>query len=157
MELRWMRKLFITLLQKITSNIRELEGALISIIAQSSLNKKEITIDLVQKTLSHFVSNKQEEISIDKIQKTISKYFDIPIEAIQSKTRKRDIVQARQLAMYFAKKLTKNSLANIGKQIGKRDHATVLHACKTVGNLAETDKTFKGYIEDIQYQLTQKK
>ncbi len=141
---------------KITSNIRELEGALISIIAQSSLNKKEITIDLVQKTLSHFVSNKQEEISIDKIQKTISKYFDIPIELIQSKTRKRDIVQARQLAMYFAKKLTKNSLANIGKQIGKRDHATVLHACKTVGNLAETDKTFKGYIEDLQYQLTQK-
>ncbi len=142
---------------KITSNIRELEGALISIMAQSSLNKKEITIDLVKKTLVDFTNYKQKEISIKKIQDIISSYFNISIDEIQSKTRKRNVVQARHLAMYFAKKLTKNSLANIGKQIGKRDHATVLYACRTVSDLAETNKKFKEYLEDIQYQLTREK
>lgn len=139
--------------QKVNTNVRELEGALNSIIAQSSLNHKEISIELVQKTLANFVNHKQEEISIEKIQRVISDYFDITIEAIQSKTRKRDIVQARQMVMYFAKKYTKNSLSTIGEQIGKRDHATVLHACKTIDNLAETDKNFRGYIEDISRQL----
>lgn len=142
---------------KITSNIRELEGALISIMAQSSLNKKEITIDLVKQTLIDFAGYKQKEISIKKIQDIISNYFNISIDEIQSKTRKRNVVQARHLAMYFAKKLTKNSLANIGKQIGKRDHATVLYACKTVSNLLETNKKFKRCLEDIQYQLTKEK
>jgi len=142
---------------KITSNIRELEGALISIMAQSSLNKKEITIDLVKKTLVDFTGYKQKEISIKKIQDIISNYFNISIDEIQSKTRKQNVVQARHLAMYFAKKLTKNSLANIGNQIGKRDHATVLYACKTVSNLAETNKKYKEYLEDIQYQLTKEK
>ena len=76
------------------------------------------------------------------------------VSTLQSKTRKRHIVQARQLAMFFAKKFTKASLASIGSQIGKRDHATVLHACKTVNNLADTDKRFKGYISDIEKKLT---
>jgi chromosomal replication initiator protein len=76
------------------------------------------------------------------------------VETLQSKTRKRHIVQARQLAMYFSKKMTKASLASIGSQIGKRDHATVLHACKTVDNLASTDKQFNKYLEDIQKKLT---
>ena len=71
------------------------------------------------------------------------------VTTLQSKTRKRHIVQARQLAMFFAKKLTKASLANIGQQIGHRDHATVLHACKTVDNLAFTDKQFRKYVEDL--------
>ena len=73
---------------------------------------------------------------------------------LQSKTRKRHIVQARQLAMYFAKRYTKASLASIGSQIGKRDHATVLHACRTVENLADTDKQFKKYIEDLSKKFS---
>ena len=77
-----------------------------------------------------------------------------PIEIMKSKTRKREIVQCRQLAMYFAKQLTKNSLDMIGKHCGNKDHATVLHACKTVNNLADTDKRFKGYISDIEKRLT---
>jgi hypothetical protein len=96
-----------------------------------------------------FVRNTKREISIDYIQKVVSDYFQMDVTTLQSKTRKRHIVQARQLAMFFAKKLTKASLANIGQQIGHRDHATVLHACKTVDNLAFTDKQFRKYVEDL--------
>ena len=138
----------------ITTNVRELEGALISLLAQSSLNKKEITIDLAKNMLDKFVKNTVREVSIDYIQKVVCDYFDIPIEIMKSKTRKREIVQCRQLAMYFSKQMTKNSLAMIGKHCGNKDHATVLHACKTVNNLADTDKRFKGYISDIEKKLT---
>ena len=79
---------------------------------------------------------------------------DSLIETMKSKTRKREIVQCRQLAMYFSKQKTKNSLAMIGKHCGNKDHATVLHACKTVNNLADTDKRFKGYLSDIEKKLT---
>ncbi|MEB8329368.1 chromosomal replication initiator protein DnaA [Flavobacteriaceae bacterium KMM 6897] len=133
----------------IKSNIRELEGAIISLIAQSSFNKKEVTLELAQLVVEKFVKNTKREVSIDYIQKVVSDYFEMDVATLQSKTRKRHIVQARQLAMFFAKKFTKASLASIGSQIGKRDHATVLHACKTVDNLAETDKQFKKYIEDL--------
>ncbi|WP_149276045.1 chromosomal replication initiator protein DnaA [Pareuzebyella sediminis] len=133
----------------IKTNIRELEGAIISLIAQSSFNKKEVTIELAQLVVEKFVKNTKREVSIDYIQKVVSDYFEMDVATLQSKTRKRHIVQARQLAMFFAKKFTKASLASIGSQIGKRDHATVLHACKTVDNLAETDKQFRKYIEDL--------
>jgi chromosomal replication initiator protein len=138
----------------ITTNVRELEGALISLLAQSSLNKKEITIDLAKNMLDKFVKNTVREVSIDFIQKIVCDYFDIPIETMKSKTRKREIVQCRQLAMFFSKQMTKSSLAMIGKHCGNKDHATVLHACKTVNNLADTDKRFKGYISDIEKKLT---
>ena len=135
--------------KNIKTNVRELEGAIISLIAQSSFNKKEVNIDLAQQIVEKFVKNTKREVSIDYIQKVVSDYFEMDVTTLQSKTRKRHIVQARQLAMFFAKKFTKASLASIGTQIGKRDHATVLHACKTVDNLAETDKQFKKYIEDL--------
>ena len=122
------------LAKHITSNVRELEGAIISLIAQSSFNKKEITLSLAKEIVEKFVKNTKREVSIDYIQKVVSDYFQMDVDTLQSKTRKRHIVQARQLAMFFAKKFTKASLASIGSQIGKRDHATVLHACKTVNN-----------------------
>ena len=137
----------------ITTNVRELEGSLISLLAQASLNRKEITIDLAKNMLDKFVKNTAREVSIDYIQKVVCDYFDIPVEIMKSKTRKREIVQCRQLAMYFSKQLTKSSLAHIGKHCGNKDHATVLHACKTVNNLADTDKRFKGYISDIEKRL----
>ncbi|MXV38367.1 chromosomal replication initiator protein DnaA [Flavobacteriaceae bacterium Ap0902] len=139
--------------KNVKSNIRELEGALNSLMAQSLLNKKEITLPLAQKALANLVKHHRKEISIDYIQKVVCEYFKIPLEKVQSKTRKRDIVQARQLAMFFAKQYTNASLASIGSQIGKRDHATVLHACKTVKNLSETDKIFKGYVEDLRRKI----
>jgi chromosomal replication initiator protein len=138
----------------IKSNIRELEGAIISLIAQSSFNKREVTLDLAQQVVEKFVKNTKREVSIDYIQKVVSDYFEMDVSTLQSKTRKRHIVQARQLAMFFAKKFTKASLASIGSQIGKRDHATVLHACKTVDNLAETDKQFRKYIEDLSKKFS---
>ncbi|PTM02769.1 MAG: chromosomal replication initiator protein DnaA [Bacteroidetes bacterium] len=140
----------------INSNVRELEGALISLLAQSSLNKKKITVELAKQMIDKFVKNTTREISIDYIQKVICDYFDMPIELLKSKTRKREIVQARQLAMYFSKQLTKNSLASIGAQCGNKDHATVLHACRTVNNLTETDKRFRTYVDDLRKKLTLK-
>lgn len=134
----------------INTNIRELEGALVSLIAQSSLNRKQITIDLAKQMIDKFVKSTSREITIDYIQKVVCDYFNLPIDSIQSRTRKREIVQARQLAMYFAKKMTKSSLAIIGLQCGNKDHATVLHACKTVVNLVETDKQFRYWVEDLE-------
>nr|WP_297308834.1 chromosomal replication initiator protein DnaA [uncultured Flavobacterium sp.] len=140
--------------KNVKTNVRELEGAIISLIAQSSFNKREITLDLAKSIVEKFVKNVKKDISIDYIQKIVSDYFSLDVETLCSKTRKRHIVQARQLAMFFAKKYTKSSLANIGSQTGDRDHATVLHACKTVDNLIETDKQFKGYFEDINKKLS---
>lgn len=137
----------------ITSNVRELEGALISLLAQASLNKKEITLDLARKMIDKFVKNTQREISIEYIQKVVCDYFKLNMEVMKSKTRKREVVQARQIAMYFAKGYTKASLATIGAHCGGKDHATVLHACKTVNNLMETDKRFKGYVDELEKKI----
>ena len=138
----------------ITSNIRELEGAYISLLAQSSMNKKAITLELAKQMIDKFVKNTAREVSIDYIQKVVCDYFDLQIEMLKSKTRKREVVQARQIAMYFAKSLTKSSLATIGMHCGGKDHATVLHACRTVGNLMETDKRFKIYIADLEKKIS---
>ena len=140
--------------KNIKTNIRELEGAIISLIAQASFTRKEVTLELAQQIVEKFVKNTKREVSIDYIQKVVSDYFEMDVATLQSKTRKRHIVQARQLAMFFAKKFTKASLASIGSQIGKRDHATVLHACKTVENLAETDKQFRKYKEDLNKKFS---
>jgi len=137
----------------ITTNIRELEGALISLIAQSSLNKKAITLDLAKQMIDKFVKNTAREVSIDYIQKVVCDYFSLPLELMKSKTRKREVVQARQIAMYFSKSLTKSSLATIGMHCGGKDHATVLHACRTVNNLMETDKRFRVYVNDIEKKI----
>ncbi len=140
--------------KNIKTNIRELEGVLISLIANASFNRKEFTLSLTKQIVDKFVKNTKKEVSIDYIQKVISKYFEMDVTTLQSKTRKRHIVQARQLAMYFSKRMTKASLASIGSQIGNRDHATVLHACKTVDNMLETDKQFRKFVEEITKKLT---
>ncbi len=137
----------------ISDNIRELEGALISLLAQSTLNKKEITLDLTKEMIDKLIKSTKREISIDYIQKVVCNYYNIGIDQLQSKTRKREIVQARQVAMFFSKTLTKSSLATIGSQIGGKDHATVLHACKTVNNLIETDKRFRIQVDEIEKKL----
>jgi chromosomal replication initiator protein len=137
----------------ISDNIRELEGALISLLAQSTLNKKEITLDLTKEMIDKLIKSTKREISIDYIQKIVCNYYNIGLELLQSKTRKREIVQARQVAMFFSKTMTKSSLATIGSQIGGKDHATVLHACKTVNNLIETDKRFRLQVDEIEKKL----
>jgi chromosomal replication initiator protein len=137
----------------ISSNIRELEGALISLLAQSSMNRKEIDLDLAKQMMKNFVKNSTREISIDFIQKLVCDFFSIPIDLVKSKTRKREVVQARQISMYFAKEMTKASLKNIGSHFGNRDHSTVIHACQTVNDLMETDKRFKGDVEELTKRI----
>ncbi len=137
----------------VSNNVRELEGALVSLLAQSMLNKREITLELAAKLINKLVKNSKRELSIEYISKVVCDYFSMSVDALQTKTRKREVVQARQIAMYFSKSLTKFSLASIGAQIGSKDHATVLHACKTVLNLKDTDKNFRQYVEDIEKKL----
>ncbi|MDE6493737.1 MAG: chromosomal replication initiator protein DnaA [Bacteroidales bacterium] len=137
----------------ISTNVREMEGVLNSLLAQSILNKKTITMELARKMIDQIVHNSVKEISIDYIQKVICDHFELPVEKIHSNTRRREIVIARQLAMFFAKKHTKASLASIGTQCGKRDHATVLHACKTINNLIETDKSFKSMVDELDKKI----
>ncbi len=137
----------------INTNIREMEGAWTSLLAQASLNKKAITLELAKQMIDKFVKSTSREISIEYIQKVVCDYFSLPMEVLKSKTRKREVVQARQISMFFSKKLTKSSLANIGAHCGGKDHATVLHACRTVSNLSETDKQFKVYLADLEKKL----
>ncbi len=136
----------------INTNIRELEGALISLLAQSSLNKREIDLELAKKVLRNHIKTSSKEITIDNIQKMVCEYYDVAYEKLQQKTRKREIVQARQITMYLAKAFTKNSLKTIGEHFGGRDHTTVIHSCQTVKDLMDTDSVFK---ENV-IELTQK-
>jgi chromosomal replication initiator protein len=137
----------------IDNNIRELEGALISLLAQASLNRKEIEIDLAKQILKNFVKNASKEISIEYIQKLVCDFFGIGVDQVKSKTRKREIVQARQISMYFSKDLTKSSLKTIGMHFGGRDHSTVIHVCQTVNDLIETDKKFKSDVEELSKRI----
>ena len=137
----------------IDNNVRELEGAMVSLLAQSTLNKKEIDLNLAKSMLKNFIKNSSKEISMEYIQKLVCEYFEVPIEMVKSKTRKREIVQARQISMYLSKLHTKTSLKSIGAFFGGRDHSTVIYACQTVDDLIDTDKKFKGYVADIQKKL----
>jgi chromosomal replication initiator protein len=137
----------------ITSNIRELEGALVSLLAQSSLNRKEVDLALAKQMMRNFVKNVSKEISIESIQKIVCDYLKIPIDQVKAKTRKREIVQARQISMFFAKELTKASLKTIGMHFGGRDHSTVIHAVQTVNDLMVTDKEFKIHIEELKKRI----
>jgi chromosomal replication initiator protein len=137
----------------IDNNVRELEGAMVSLLAQSTLNKKEIDLALAKQMLKNFIKNTSKEISMEYIQKLVCEYFEVPVEMVKSKTRKREIVQARQISMYLAKSHTKTSLKSIGAFFGGRDHSTVVYACQTVEDLIDTDKKFKAYVHDIQKKL----
>jgi chromosomal replication initiator protein len=141
------------LAHNIDTNVRELEGALISVLAQASLTRKQIDLPLAKQMMKNFVKNASREISIDYIQKLVCEFYSIPVEAVKSKTRKREIVQARQIAMYFAKDLTKASLKNIGMHFGGRDHSTVIHACQTVNDLMDTDKKFRYDVDEIEKRI----
>jgi len=137
----------------IQNNIRELEGAMISLLAQSSLNKREIDLDLAKKVLRNFIKSSSKEITIDTIQKMVCDYFDVPYEKLLQKTRKREIVQARQITMFLAKAFTKNSLKTIGEHFGGRDHTTVIHSCQTVKDLMDTDVLFKESVIELQQKV----
>ena len=142
------------LANKIRSNFRELEGALISLIASATLCHEEITMKLAEKVTGNIVSEEHEEVTMDKVQDVVCEYFNITRETLLSKSRKRNIVQARQIAMYLSRNLIGGcSLSTIGMELGGKDHATVLHACNTVSDLMSTDKLFRQYVSDIERML----
>lgn len=142
------------LAKTVTTNFRELEGTLISLVAHASVERNRSFMEIAESITDNIVGEQKSEFSIDKVQKTVCEYFNISQEEILSKSRKRHIVQARQIAMYLCRNLIANcSLASIGAEIGGKDHATVLHACMTVNDLMHTDKVFKKYVTDIEGEL----
>lgn len=141
------------LASNITGNVRELEGTLISLLAHATLNKELITVDLAKRLIDKIVTANNTEISMEAIQEATCQYFNITRDTLVSKTRKREISQARQIVMYLGRNLTRRSLASIGASVGGRDHATVLHACNTVTDLMETDKNFKRFVDEIENEL----
>ena len=137
-----------------TENVRDLEGIVVSLMAHSVIYEKEVDMELAKRVVSNAIKVQERQISVELIEEEVCKYFDLDLEIIQSKSKKQEISQARQIAMYLSRKYTDKSYSNIGELIGKRDHATVLHACKTVGNWIETDKKFRSTIQELE-QLIQ--
>ena len=138
------------LADNISANVREIEGALSSLIANASFLGRKITISLAKDILKVYVKLTQKEITIDHIVKVVCNYFSIDTDTFNSAKRTRDVAQARQVAMYLAKHHTKAPLTVIGSSIGGRNHATVLHSCKAVADMMDTDKQFKAQIEEIE-------
>ena len=141
------------LAENISANIREIEGAILSLTANASFMNKRITTTLAKEVLKVYVSMYQKEITIEQIIATVCDQMDIEKERLSSSERTREVAIARQLAMYLAKKHTKQPLTNIGAAIGGRNHATVLHSCKTISNLMETEKMFRQQVEQIEKAL----
>jgi len=139
--------------ENVHSNIRELEGVMVSLTAFALVHKDDITFEYAKQKIDQFVRKPKVEISIKKILKIVADYFGIQPDGLVSKSRKREIVQARQIAMYCAKKFTNSPLTSIGIEIGTKNHATVLYSYKTVENLAQTDKTYRIYIDDIEKRI----
>jgi chromosomal replication initiator protein len=137
----------------VDSNIRELHGVLISLIANASLMRKDIDLDLAKSTLINIVRSSDKTLTIDFIQQIVADYFKVPVEELKSKTRKKEIATARQIAMYFSQNLTKFPLKQIGESFGGRDHSTVVHATKTIKIKATSDSLFEKMIKDLTEKL----
>jgi chromosomal replication initiator protein len=139
--------------KNVVDNIRDLEGVIISLLAHSTLTNCSIDLKLAEKVISGIVNIKPKTITIEHIRDVVCDHFGLKIEEMLSKRRDRQLAQARQIAMYLAKNYTQHSLSAIGATIGKRDHATVLHACKVVADLMEIDKSYKICIDEIQQKI----
>lgn len=137
----------------IDTNVRELEGVLISLIANASLNKREIDLELAKHTLRNIVRDIDGEVGIDYIQKTVSDFFKVSQDDMKAKTRKKEIVIARQVAMFFSKDYTNHSLKSIGYHFGGRDHSTVIHAVQSVNDMIDTDSKFRYSIDELKKKL----
>ncbi|WP_300379690.1 chromosomal replication initiator protein DnaA [Clostridium sp.] len=141
---------------KIKSNIRELEGALIRIVAYSSLTNRPITVELATEALKDIISNKQNKnITMDVIQDVVAGYFNLRVEELKSQRRTRNVSYPRQIAMYLSRKLTDMSLPKIGEEFGGRDHTTVIHAYEKISDALTKDESLQHTVNDITKKLTQ--
>jgi chromosomal replication initiator protein len=134
----------------VDTNVRELEGILISLIAHASLNRVEISLELAKSVMKNIIKDIETEVGIDFIQKSVAEYYGIAIEDLKAKTRKKEIVVARQVSMYFCKEFTNHSLKSIGYHFGGRDHSTVIHAITTVNDIMETDSSFRNAVNELK-------
>ncbi|MBO7247736.1 MAG: hypothetical protein J6V02_05265 [Bacteroidaceae bacterium] len=141
------------LAENVTGSVRDLEGIIASLMAYSTFYNKEINIDLANEILFKTSRKEEKPLTIENIIDKVCEYYDIPVDAIQTKSRKHEIVQVRQISMYLAKKHLDYSTSKIGMYIGKRDHATVLHACNMVRDQIQVDKNFKRDVENIENSL----
>lgn len=141
------------LADNINANVREIEGALSALVANASFMNRQITPSLAEEVLSDYVKVTKREVTIKLIREVVCDYLNVTQEMLDSRRRTRDIAQARQIAMYLSKQHTKAPLTQIGAEIGDRNHATVLHACKTIENLKETDKMFKEQFGEIERRV----
>lgn len=141
------------LAENVSDSIRDLEGVVIALMARSTVFNKEIDLDLARQVVGSVAQSEQKVLSIDDIMETVCQHFGLELADIHSKTRKREVVQARQIAMYLAKEHTDFSAAKIGRLIGGKDHATVLHACKMVTGQNQVDKSFHSELETIESAL----
>ncbi len=139
--------------RNVKTNIRDIEGVLTGLIAQAAFNHKEINLPLAEEVVSHFIKQKKPEYSCEMIKRIVAQYFDLDIHTFDSNSRKRAVVQARQISMFLAKKYTKASLETIGRNIGKKDHATVIYSLNVVKNLMEVDKKFRKIVNEIESML----
>lgn len=138
----------------ITSNIRELEGCLIKLLASVSLSSKEINFELAKKTVKEIATDrKTSTLTIETITKVVCEHLGVAENKIRDKTRKKEIVLARQIAMFLAKELTLSSLKTIGLHFGGRDHSTVIHACNSIEEYKKTDISFQNIIDDIRNKV----
>ncbi|WP_421764420.1 chromosomal replication initiator protein DnaA [Ekhidna sp.] len=137
----------------VDTNIRELEGVVVSLIAHASLMQVEVDLELAKKVLKNIVKEIDSEVGIDYIQKTVSDYFHVGQDDLKAKTRKKEIVIARQVAMYFSKDYTNHSLKSIGYHFGGRDHSTVIHALQSVNDMMDTDSKFRYSVDELKKKL----
>lgn len=138
---------------RVSTNIRELEGALIRLLAYASLKAVPVELQLAQEVLSESLSSQKKEITIGAIQKTTSEFFHIDLQMMKAKKKTSDIALARQVAMYLSRSLTDSSLKVIGAAFGGRDHSTVIHACNLIANKMSSDPAFRQKIDKISASL----
>jgi len=139
--------------QRITSNVRELEGALNRIAAQAQLNGRTVTVDVAQDALRDLLRASDRRVSIEEIQKHVAEHFNIRLADMSSPRRARSVARPRQVAMYLAKHLTSRSLPEIGRKFGGRDHTTVMHAIRKIEELSGADTTMAEDIRMIRRTL----
>ncbi|OEH91989.1 chromosomal replication initiator protein DnaA [Bacillus solimangrovi] len=147
-------EVMIYIANQIDTNIRELEGALIRVVAYSSLINKDINPDLAAEALKDIIPNsKPKVVTIQDIQQTIGEYYSVKLEDFKAKKRTKSVAFPRQIAMYLSRELTDFSLPKIGEEFGGRDHTTVIHAHEKISKLLNTDKQFEQQLEEIKKQL----
>jgi chromosomal replication initiator protein len=140
--------------RRIRSNIRELEGALRRLVANSQFTGKPITLDFAKEALRDMLAAQDKQVSIENIQKTVAEYYKLRISDLLSSKRSRSIARPRQMAMALAKELTKKSLPEIGNAFGGRDHTTVLHATRKIKELRESDPSVEEDYKNLCRTLT---